>query len=409
MQAPAYDPAVIFQEEETDLVSGRSTVRTSALDAELAAIATSIAALITNATAIQRDDTELLDGIVKLHTLSTEVLALLGSGGFTINDPIGWLTATNYAARSIVKQGTGTYVAVSTHTSGVFATDLAAGKWVLIFDSASFVASAVAFTPTGDVSSANVQAAVAEVDSEKLAKAANLSDVQSAQTTRSNLSVHSKAENQQAAGAYAVNTGSGDALIAAFVPVIADLSNTLRLSVKATAPNTITEPTFTPNDGVVTPKKIVKFNDQLLVPGDISGSGHTLDLLFDVTLDKWRLLNPAYDPTLPDLRGTDVAAAATLTIPDNGNYFYITGTGVVTALSSKPAGARITLRFVTGAVTLTPSANVILQDDTAYAPGIDDLVSFRSEGGGVWSEESRRELPPRVRVGAKLALAQLAR
>ena len=50
-------------------------------------------------------------------------------------------------------------------------------------------ASEVPFTPTGLIGSTDVQAAIAEVDGEKLAKASNLSDLSSASTSRSNLGI----------------------------------------------------------------------------------------------------------------------------------------------------------------------------------------------------------------------------
>jgi hypothetical protein len=49
------------------------------------------------------------------------------------------------------------------------------------------VASSINFTPAGGVAATTVQAAIEEVDSEKLAKASNLSDVANAATARSNL------------------------------------------------------------------------------------------------------------------------------------------------------------------------------------------------------------------------------
>src|SRR5690349_19377767 len=101
-QPTGYTPATNFEAEQVAQVSGRSTVRPPALDAELSAIAVSLAGLITNIGLIQRDDGLLKDLSVRLSTLSTEVLALLGSGGFTINNPVTWAPATAYAARSMV-------------------------------------------------------------------------------------------------------------------------------------------------------------------------------------------------------------------------------------------------------------------------------------------------------------------
>lgn len=43
----------------------------------------------------------------------------------------GWVTATIYSANDLVLQSSLLYVCIVTHTSGTFATDLAAGKWIL--------------------------------------------------------------------------------------------------------------------------------------------------------------------------------------------------------------------------------------------------------------------------------------
>jgi len=168
--APDYTPTTSFAEEEANAVSGRSTVRTAAIDTEFAAIQTSIGALNDNLQAIQRSDDELKDGVVKPHTLSTDTLELIGSTDWTLKG--AWLTSTAYAVRDVVTQSDNTYICAEAHTAGTFATDLAAGKWILLAEAASGItASSVTSSATGDIASTNVQAALAELDSEKVPKA----------------------------------------------------------------------------------------------------------------------------------------------------------------------------------------------------------------------------------------------
>lgn len=95
-------------------------------------------------------------------------------------------------------------------------------------------------------------------------------------------------------GAIASATGSADVLIGAYAPVVPALMNGLTLSLRPTYANATTAPTFTPHDGVIAAKAIVKGNGLTLVAGDIAGAGHWVGLRYDVTLDKWVLLNPAF-------------------------------------------------------------------------------------------------------------------
>ena len=88
--------------------------------------------------------------------------------------------------------------------------------------------------------------------------------------------------------------GAADAITATFAPVPRYASNGVPLSVRATAANATTTPTFTPNSGVIAAATIVKGNNLPLVAGDIAGAGHWLELAWDSTLSKWVLLNPAY-------------------------------------------------------------------------------------------------------------------
>lgn len=139
MQPATYTPVENFAEDEANAVAGRATVLTSAVDAELAAIATSINALCLNLGLIQRDDTQLRDGVVSAASLSAEVLALIGSSTGSRWTPRGnWVTLTVYAALDMIQTGGVPYLCVTAHTSGVFAADLAAGKWMVLGASGVF-------------------------------------------------------------------------------------------------------------------------------------------------------------------------------------------------------------------------------------------------------------------------------
>jgi hypothetical protein len=163
-QPPAYQPQTDFSTEERDNVGGRSTVRTAALDTEFDNVAATLSAVRANMALNQRDDGEIRDGRVKLFTLASDVLALLTSYGAT---PRGaWATATQYNVKDLVTQGGNTYLAVVAHVAGVFAADLAAGKWLLFSLGSAPGASQVTFTPTVGVSATNVQAAIEELDAE---------------------------------------------------------------------------------------------------------------------------------------------------------------------------------------------------------------------------------------------------
>lgn len=169
-QAPIYVRTTDFSDDELLNVGGRSTVRTAQLDAELDALGLTANALRTNQSLNQRDDGEIRDGRVKVFTLASDVLALLTSYGAVPRGP--WVTATLYTLKDLVSQSGNTYIAVTTHTSGVFATDLAAGKWLLFSLSAAPSATQVTFTPGATISATNVQTAIDETDTENRALSA---------------------------------------------------------------------------------------------------------------------------------------------------------------------------------------------------------------------------------------------
>lgn len=99
----------------------------TALDSEFNAIKTTLDQTLGNLGQIQRDDGELANQTVGAAQLKQELLASLGVASI-------WATSTTYAVGDVVFQGDAVYECLVAHTSGTFATDLAAAKWQLLTD-----------------------------------------------------------------------------------------------------------------------------------------------------------------------------------------------------------------------------------------------------------------------------------
>ena len=371
-QPPQYTRITSFSADEANNLTGRSTVRTTNLNTEFDNAKLTLDQILTNLGLIQRDDGKLLDGIVTLASLSSAVTALFVAGG---GNPRGaWLTATAYAFKDIIETGAPVvpYMCVTAHTSGVFATDYAAGRWVVI-GAGLPAATQVSVTPTGGVAATNAQTAIAELDSEKVAKASNGSDFANIGTTRTNLSVFSQVEGQTSSYVVATAAGTFDAITASFTPAITVLTNHQILFVRAIGANTVTNPTFTPNSGVVTAKTIKKLNNAALIVGDIIGSSHVLILQYNSIIDAWFLLNSASLPGVSSFMSTvldDVdASAARATLGTTSTW-----TGSIQVGSS--------LALATGSTALAAlnGSDVALIDDFN-----DVLATYRFSGQSTWA------------------------
>ena len=97
------------------------------LDAALANFAANEAAIVSFVSTVIRSDGQLNNGIVTATSLGPSVT--LGVGVPTI-----WATTTAYKAGNTAVTGGKLYYCSVAHTSGVFANDLAAGYWSLMFD-----------------------------------------------------------------------------------------------------------------------------------------------------------------------------------------------------------------------------------------------------------------------------------
>jgi len=123
---------------------------------------------------------------------------------------------------------------------------------------------------------------------------------------------------QAAAYTSAVSGGTADAITAAFTPAIAALPaapGTLVVRTRAGFANATATPTFSANG--LTAKTIVKGNNLPLAAGDIAGAGAWIELVYDATLDKWVLQNPATGVSASGTQYKQVQAAGTPTVAAN--------------------------------------------------------------------------------------------
>lgn len=129
MAAPtAYTRQYNFQNYQSNAPS--TPLPGTQVDIELNAVKTALDQTQSSLAQIQRDDGALKNASVGYDQLKAEV-------EIGINPPTAWVTSTAYAVRDTVTRGTGFYRCLVSHTSGTFATDLAAEKWELIVDFAT--------------------------------------------------------------------------------------------------------------------------------------------------------------------------------------------------------------------------------------------------------------------------------
>jgi hypothetical protein len=81
-------------------------------------------------------------------------------------------------------------------------------------------------------------------------------------------------------------------------------------------------------------------------------------------------------------KGSDIASSSTITIPNSGGYFAVTGTTSITGINDCWNGRAVLLKF-SGALTLTNSASLILfGSNITTAAG--DTLFIVNESAGVW-------------------------
>lgn len=82
-------------------------------------------------------------------------------------------------------------------------------------------------------------------------------------------------------------------------------------------------------------------------------------------------------------KGPDIASAATISIPVEGNYFAVTGTSTITSISDTYPGRIAYLIFPAG-VNLTNSSGLVLPNATNILTRANDVIAFVNDSPGVW-------------------------
>jgi hypothetical protein len=267
-------------------------------DAELNAIAQTLMGVLFNRALIQRDDGALANDSVHPDALSTATLLLIEAAGSSTGlagQVRGlWHTATVYEPGQIVQNATTSYLCAVSHTSGVFATDYAAGDWIILGETAAAGASVISFTPAGNIEATNVQAAIQELDGEKAAKAGLATQSFSVGDATAATQAASMGQIQNNTLRSAIGAGTADAMLATIASGLTVLVDGMEFTVESPGTNTLTAPTLALTLGT-TPtgaKGVVKGAGVPLIAGDIAGN--KCKFIYDLSLDKWVLLNPLY-------------------------------------------------------------------------------------------------------------------
>lgn len=87
-------------------------------------------------------------------------------------------------------------------------------------------------------------------------------------------------------------------------------------------------------------------------------------------------------------KGADIASAATITIPNEGQLFTVTGTTSITAINDAYNGRFAFLTFE-DVVTLTNSASLILPQGKNIVTAAGDVIGFMNTAAGVWVAVAR--------------------
>jgi hypothetical protein len=316
------------------------------LDADLEGLNDSLNDLSAFMQNVIRSDGALVNGIVTYDSLS----ASLQTAGLAPAD--AWLTATDYAVGENVIESSSLYRCLVAHTSGVFATDLAAVKWLL-----------VTALPAGPQGVQGIQ---------------GIQGIQGVQG------------NTGATGAGYGGTSATSLLIANSVTKVFttqaglayQVGNYVRASSAANGANYM-EGLVSDYTGTSLSIAVTKIGGAGTLADwrfSISGAPGSGDLLSTNNLSDLVAKYTAKDNI--SVHGADVASATTTNLETaTGDLIDVTGTTAITAITLSEGHER-TVRF-TGALTLTHGASLVLPGSTNITTAAGDMAVFRGYAAGV--------------------------
>ena len=219
--ANPYIPKRSFSDDATSNVSGRSGVNATSLDNELLRVSESINRIINNQKLLQRDDGRLGDTVVEVHTLSREVLMLLGN----YHQRGSWLAQTSYTSGDVVTHDILMYVCKTSHVSDSafiespnwlqfgFAGSAEAAQAAAQATSAATQAANSAASAQSSATTATTKASNANTSAQSAASSAN--SAQTASESASNSAAQATSANNAAQAAAAQATSANNAAQAA--------------------------------------------------------------------------------------------------------------------------------------------------------------------------------------------------
>jgi hypothetical protein len=356
-QPPAYTRQFDFSDFQS--TAPATPLPGNQVDAELNAVKTTLDATLSNIAVIQRDDGMLRNQSVHPESISNATLTMLNSD---LVQRGAWLTSTAYAVNDLVTETSLVYLCLVAHTSGTFATDLAAGKWALL--------TAQGISPDGSIpAAANIPMA-----------GFKFTDLGagSARTDSINLG-----QAQDMSIQWAAVSGTGDAIVLTLTPTISAYVAGMTWKFKATANNTGAT-TVNAGGGVIA----VQYNGAALVGGEIK-TGRTYELTYDGTVAQLSSFIESPVPIANGGTGQTTAANAFNALKQAATT---DGTGVVEKATSAEVAAGTADKFPDAA--LIPAApyigrrNWLINGDfQVWQRGAGGSASFATPASGTYTAD----------------------